>query len=235
MGERVHELLTGPWAAGAALMLSASVAGMLVYRWHRRQAALRSMSAPSQWPILARELVTPEEYALWQWLCEVFADYPVMIKLPLLRFVALSTAADSAVWHKRLGGVYCTFTVCSAGGTVIGCLDYVGEDDDRAHCYLKESILGKCGIAYVMASPGRLPTAESLRAAFIGEIELSGPDMTGPGILDPVADSAGPELTAGEPQPASPVDSARSNLQSSLEHGRQQRGIPPSGMPGAPG
>jgi hypothetical protein len=229
----VHDLLTGPWAAGAALTLSAGVAGMLVYRWRQRQSALRSMRAPSQWPIMARELVTPEEHAVWQWLCEVFADYPVMLKLPLLRFIALSTPADSAAWHKRLSSVYCTFTVCSAGGTVIGCLDIVRQDEDRAHCYLKESMLGQCGIAYVMLNTGELPAPQSLRDAFIGDIELSGPDMTAPGAPESLADCGGLELTAGDPQPPSPGDRARSDLQSGLQHRRRQRDVPPGGMPGA--
>jgi hypothetical protein len=213
-------------------MLSVGVAGMLVYRWHQRRAALRNMQAPSQWPIMARELVTPDEHVLWQWLCEVFAGYPVMPKLALLRFLALSTAADCAVWHKRLSSVYCTFTVCSASGTVIGCLDVVRDDEDRAHCYLKESILGQCGIAYVMLSAGELPAPESLRDAFIGAIELSGPDMTGPGDPESLADCAELELTAGDLQAPLPADRARSDLQSGLQLRCRQRDVPPGGMPG---
>lgn len=225
--------LTGPVAAGTALMLSAAVAGLLLYRWRQRQMALRSMRAPSQWPIMARELVTPDEHVVWQWLCDVFADYAVMLKIPLLRYIALSTPADSAVWHKRLSGVYCTFTVCNAEGTVIGCVDYVEADgSDHAHCYLKESILGKCGIPYVMAGPRQLPAAEKLRRVFIGEIELSGPDMTGPGAPDSLAGVA-LELTAAEPLAPSSIDRARSDLQSSLEHRRRQRSVPPGGTPEA--
>lgn len=221
--------LTGPVLTGAVLLLGVATAGMLLRRWRLRQTALRSMRAPSQWPIMARELVTPDEHVLWQWLCVEFADYPVMIKLPLLRYIALSTPADSAVWHKRLSGVYCTFTVCSAEGTVIGCVDLVAGDEDRAHCYLKESILGKCGIPYVMAGAGQLPAAGSLRVAFIGEIELSGPE-TGPGAPGSLGHSGGLELTAVDPLAPSAVDQARHDLQSFLEHGRRQRPVPPGGM-----
>ncbi len=193
------------------------------------------MSAPSHWPIMARELVTPDEHALWRWLCEVFEDYAVMVKLPLLRYIALTSPSDSALWHKRLNAVYCTFTVCSADGAVVGCVDLIGAAEDRAHGYLKESILGKCGIPYVMAGPGQWPAADSLRAEFIGEIELSGPDPTGPGTLEAVVDSAGKglELTAVDAQAASPVDSVQSNLQFGLQQGRNQRGVPPGGMPDA--
>jgi hypothetical protein len=164
----------------------------------------------------------------------VFADYAVMLKIPLLRYIALTTPADSAVWHKRLSGVYCTFTVCNAEGTVIGCVDYVEPgDSDHAHCYLKESILGKCGIAYVMAGPGHLPAAEKLRRVFIGEIELSGPDMTGPGAPDSPVGTAELELTAADPLLPLAIDRVRSDLQSSLEQRRRQRSVPPGGIPEA--
>lgn len=225
--------LTEPVGAGAVVVLGMVAAGALIRRWRLRQTALRNLRAPSQWPIMTRELVTPDEQVLWQWLRVEFADYPVMIKLPLLRYIALTTPADSAAWHKRLSGVYCTFTVCSSDGTVIGCVDFVGADEDRAHCYLKESILGQCGIPYVMAGPGRWPAADSLRTAFIGEIELSGPEVTGPGTPESLAASAELELTAVDSLAPSAVDRARSGLQSSLDHRRSQRPVPPGGMPGA--
>lgn len=176
--------VTEPMVLGALLMVSAVGACILLYRSHLRRAALRSMSAPSQWPITARELVGPAEHEVWQWLCEVFADYHVMLKIPLVRYTAPTTPAEGKVWHKRLSGVYCTFTVCGADGTVIGCVDVVGAGDgDRAHWYVKETVLGKCGIPYVMVSCDKLPAGESLRSAFIGQIDLSGTDTTDP--LDP--------------------------------------------------
>lgn len=46
-------------------------------------------------------------------MCAVFADYHVMLKIPLVRYTAPTTPAESKVWHKRLSGVYCTFTVCA--------------------------------------------------------------------------------------------------------------------------
>jgi hypothetical protein len=99
------------------LLAFAAGAGFLLYRRRVRRDALRSMSVPSQWPIVARELVAP---------------------------------AESKVWHTRLSGVYCTFTVCGADRTVIGCVDVVGAGDgDRAHGYVKEPVLGKCGIPYM--------------------------------------------------------------------------------------
>ena len=83
--------------------------------------------APSQWPITARELVGLDEHEVWQWLRAVFADDHVMLKIPLVRYTAPTTPAASKVWHKRLSGIYCRFTVCGVDGTVSGYVDVVGE------------------------------------------------------------------------------------------------------------
>jgi hypothetical protein len=226
----VFNELTGPLGLGALLLLSAVGASILLYRMHLRRVALRSMSAPSQWPITARELVAPDEHEVWQWLCGVFADYHIMLKIPLVRYTAPTTPAEGKVWHKRLSGVYCTFTVCGADGTVIGCVDVVGAGDgDRAHWYVKETVLGKCGIPYVMVSCGKLPAGESLRTAFIGQIELSGADTTDPLGQESGAGSGALALAAVDPLDASPIDKARSHLKSSLEMQRQERVFPLGG------
>lgn len=182
--------LTAPMVAGCVLLLLAAIACILLYRCHVRRSAMRSMAAPSQWPITARELVAADEHEVWRCLREVFADYNIMLKIPLVRYVATAvgaggagsgvadTAADQAAWHKRLSGMHCTFTVCDDDGTVIGCVDLVASGDvDKVHWYVKESVLGKCGIPYVMVNPDRLPPAEQLRRAFIGELDVSGPDL----------------------------------------------------------
>ena len=222
--------LTEPQGVGALLLVFAAGAGVLLYRSHRRREAFRSMSAPSQWPITARELVAPDEHEVWQWLCGVFADYHVMLKIPLVRYTAPTTPAEGKVWHKRLSGVYSTFTVCGADGTVIGCVDIVGAGDgDRAHWYVKETVLGKCGIPYVMVSCGKLPAGESLRRAFIGRIELSGADTTDALEQESLAGSGSLALTAVNPLDASPVDEARNHPKSSLEQQRKARAFPLGG------
>lgn len=222
--------LTGPVGLGVLLVVSAAGVSLLLRRKHLRRDALRSMSAPSQWPITARELVAPEEHEVWQWLCGVFADYHVMLKIPLVRYTAPTAPAESKVWHKRLSGVYCTFTVCGAEGTVIGCVDVVGAGDgDRAHWYVKETVLGKCGIPYVMVSCGKLPAGESLRTAFIGQIELSGMDTSDPLALESGVGSGALALTAVDSLDSSPIDKARNHLKSSLEQQRRTRAFPLGG------
>jgi hypothetical protein len=132
------------------------------------------MNRQNQWPIAVRELVTPEEHTVWRCLRAAFADQFVMLKVPVVRYTTPTTRGEGKILHQRLNGIYCTFTICGADGTVIGCID-VGapRDADKTHWYLKESLLEKCGIPYVMVRSGMLPDIVQLRAAFIGQIELT--------------------------------------------------------------
>lgn len=82
---------------------------------------------------------------------------------------------------------------------------------------------------YVMVSCGKQPAGESLRTAFIGQIELSGIDTTDPLALESVAGSGSLELTAVDPLDSSPIDKARNHLQSSLEQQRRTRAFPLGG------
>jgi hypothetical protein len=109
---------------------------LLTDRWRTRAA--ETMNRQSQWPIAARELVTPEEHAVWRWLRAAFADQFVMLKVPVVRYTTPTTRGEGKLLHQRLNGIYCTFTVCGADGTVIGCID-VGApgDGDKTHGYLR--------------------------------------------------------------------------------------------------
>jgi hypothetical protein len=158
---------------GLLLLLAAALCWHLYRRFRWRQAS-RPWEQSSGWPVVARELLVPQEHVVWHWLRETFPGHHVMLKVPLARYTAPAPKAESRGWHKRLGGVYCSFTVCGADGTVIGCVDRVGDAEfDRTHCYLKESILQKCGIPYAMVEDGHLPEPEALRALFIGQVELT--------------------------------------------------------------
>lgn len=166
------ETLGWPVLAGFILLLSGAGLGRLLFRLQSR--AMGTMDRQSQWPIAVRELVTPEEHAVWRWLRSAFADQFVMLKVPVVRYTTPTTRGEGKLLHQRLSGIYCTFTICGADGTVIGCID-VGapRDADKTHWYLKESLLEKCGIPYVMVRSGRLPDVAEVRAAFIGQIELT--------------------------------------------------------------
>ncbi|MBW8722844.1 MAG: hypothetical protein JF626_13565, partial [Polaromonas sp.] len=85
---------------------------------------------------------------------------------------------------ELLKSVYCTFTVCAADGTVIGCLDVPGPHGLRAsNRDLKRKLFDECGIAYAVVRDSNLPTLEDVRAAFLGEIDLSDDEDGAPAVL----------------------------------------------------
>lgn len=49
-----------------------------------------------------------------------------MIKVPVPRFTLPRLGSDCRGVHELLSGVYCTFTVCTPEGRVIGCIDVPG-------------------------------------------------------------------------------------------------------------
>ncbi|MDI1272490.1 hypothetical protein [Polaromonas sp.] len=82
----------------------------------------------------------------------------------------------------------------------------------------------------MMVSCGKLPAGESLRTAFIGQIELSGTASTDPLAPEALAGSGSLELTAFDPMDASPIKPAHDHLHASLEQQRRPRVFPPAGV-----
>ena len=156
-------------AAGAAL-------GIVFYvAWLKRQANAK-MRLPSKWPLTSRVLMTNEEYEVFKWLLATFHDHLVMVKLPVLRFTVPVSKVENgggARWQELLGGVYCTFTVCTSNGNVVGCVDVPGKRGlNKSNRQLKESLLSDCRIAYTLVRSAKLPEMGAMRAAFLGEIPL---------------------------------------------------------------
>lgn len=155
--------------AGAAL-------GAGLYAWWLRSKAGASMRMPSKWPLASRVLITNEEHEVFKWLRTTFHDHLVMVKLPVLRFtvpVSKDKNGGGARWQELLGGVYCTFTVCTPNGNVVGCVDVPGKRGlNKTNRDLKESLLSDCRIAYTMVRSVKLPKASAMRAAFLGELEV---------------------------------------------------------------
>lgn len=142
--------------------------------WWRRKSLVKPR-LPAKWPLAARALVSHAECDVLKWLRETFHDHAVMVKIPVLRYtIALDPQKNQAHgerWLALLAGVYTTFTVCTADGKVVGCVDVPGKralsQYDRE---LKETLLSDCGIAYTVVRARRLPTRSAMRAAFLGEI-----------------------------------------------------------------
>lgn len=161
------------------LVLLVVFAGISFYLGRRRGARSRSKSQqrqlPRQWPLNPRPLVNLSERRVWSWLQEVFPDYHIMVKLPVTRFTAQRKRGAASDWFQVLSTAYCTFTICNPDGQVIGCVDVPGPQGiSSGNHYLKQSLLGQCGIGYWALAPDELPASEVLRADFLEDAHPSG-------------------------------------------------------------
>lgn len=157
-------------------LLAGAVIGVFLYAFWLHRRSNEALRMPDKWPLAARVLITNEEYEVFKWLRATFHDHLVMVKLPVLRFT-MPTETDrnggGRRWQDLLGGVYCTFTVCTANGNVVGCVDVPGKRGiSKAGRDVKESLLSDCRIAYTLVRSTSLPKASAMRAAFLGELEV---------------------------------------------------------------
>ncbi|OOG39445.1 DUF2726 domain-containing protein [Polaromonas sp. A23] len=155
-----------------------TVLGWWVQREWQRRHAMKKQKLPAKWLLNARAMVNTEEQEIWNWLRTTFADHAVMVKVPVMRFTIPSTKDrpenKDQNWHELLEGVYCTFTVCTLGGKVVGCVDVPGKRGmTKAQREMKESLLLECGIGYTTVRNSSLPSGGAMRAAFLGEAVLS--------------------------------------------------------------
>lgn len=160
-------------------LIAGAVVGAALYAWWRRVGADETMRIPSKWPLTSRVLLTNEEHRVLNWLIPAFHDHLVMIKVPVLRFtipVSKDKNGGGARWQEMLGGVYCTFTVCTSDGNVVGCVDVPGKRGlNKTNREVKESLLDDCRIAYTVVHSVKLPKVSAMRAAFLGEMEANDP------------------------------------------------------------
>lgn len=177
-----------------ATAVSAMAAGAACHHGWLARAARKKRRIPTQWHLQARPLLLEAEQDVWHWLQRAFFDHHVLVKVPVIRFVSPRTELEGQRSFELLKSVYCTFTVCAADGTVIGCLDVPGPQGLRAsNRDLKRKLFEECGIAYAVVRDSNLPSLEDVRAAFLGEIDLSDDDEA-------------PMVMFGEPPLAMPVN-----------------------------
>lgn len=161
--------------AGVALVVGAAV-GAGAYAWWLHSQANAHMRMPSKWPLSTRVLMTNEEYEVFKWLCTTFHDHLLMVKLPVLRFtvpISKDKNGGGARWQELLGSVYCTFTVCTNNGNVVGCVDVPGKRGlNKTNRELKESLLSDCRVSYTVLRSVKLPKPSAMRAAFLGELDI---------------------------------------------------------------
>jgi len=157
------------WLAVFGVM-GAVVIGALLYAWRQRRRLLIRQSIPANWPMKRRLPVTPEERQLWQWMCTTFPAHRVSLKMPLTRFTQPLNLAQGRGLYKLLGGVHCTFTVCTPDGLVVGCADVMDAGGLASkNRLLKKAVLTRCGIAYCVLQPACLPSATDIRSEFLGQ------------------------------------------------------------------
>ncbi|MEO6016106.1 MAG: hypothetical protein ABIP46_02540, partial [Polaromonas sp.] len=96
-------------------------------------------------------------------------DHQLMLKVPVVRFLSPQNAEHGQHSHELLKGIYCSFTVCAADGTVVGCIDVPGASGLKASQRdMKQKLFQECGLAYAVLSANSLPTLEALRTTFLG-------------------------------------------------------------------
>lgn len=144
-------------------------AGFL-YIFQRRRAR-KQRRIPRDWLLAVRPLVNNREKLVWVWLAKVMFDQQILVKLPVTRFTAPKSGTDAAHWYHLLNGVYCSFTVCSMEGRIIGCIDVPGPQglSSMSNQALKHNLLSHCGIHYLVVDPTNLPHLIQIRTAFLGE------------------------------------------------------------------
>ncbi|SFU84177.1 Protein of unknown function [Polaromonas sp. YR568] len=167
-----------------ATAVSGLAAGAACHHGWLARAARKKRRIPAQWHLQARPLLLGSEQEVWHWLQRAFFDHHVLVKVPVIRFVSPRNEVEGQRSFELLKSVYCTFTVCAADGTVIGCLDVPGPQGLRAsNRDLKRKLFDECGIAYAVVRDSNLPTLEDVRAAFLGEIDLSDDEELSPVML----------------------------------------------------
>lgn len=146
-----------------------AIIGAGLYRYWAIYQARKKKRIPEHWQLVARPLFTDVERTVSRWLRQVFYDQQLMLKIPVIRFLSPQNVAQGHHSHDLLKGIYCSFTVCTADGTVVGCIDVPGVNGLKAsHRDMKERLFRECGIAYAVLSANNLPTLEGLRASFLG-------------------------------------------------------------------
>ena len=154
-----------PWLL---MMLAAALVALGAAAHHvwQNQKERSRRRIPSHWPLTPRNIVNTEEARVWNWLTRAFYDHQIMIKLPVTRFTVPREMEKGMVWYRLLNGVYCTFTICTADGRVVGCVDVPGRNAiPRNTRLLKHSLLTQSELPYWVVRSSSLPTVTEIPAS----------------------------------------------------------------------
>ena len=193
-------------------VLAATVA-LLMWRRHksRRSRLVARHRIPSKWPLKLRCAASAEECLAWAWLCDVFPEQHVVLKLPVTRFTAAIDPQQNRDWYHMLSGVHCLFTVCAPNGRVMGCVDlHDGVSNQGRDRSLKQSLLTQLNVPYYSLRIGQRSGAETLRKLFLNVEDIAETVPVSPTV----------QLTT--PRPSSQADPERDRYQAEIIEIRQK-------------
>lgn len=206
MGVGVDKYLT--WMASALMLCLGMALGAMFYAsWQRRRAqAVRRVPRESR--IVKRALVNSREKRVWLWLAGAFPQHHVMVKMPVTRFTTPLAEADREQWFALLSDVYCSFSVATPEGTVIGCVDVPGPNGlSKSNLAVKRKLFSRCDVPYWVVEAGALPNSQDIVAAFI-------PSMA---VTQAQLDAMEAAVSAGD------LDRARAELQATVTRQRRSK------------
>ena len=163
------DYLAGIMLATAACSMGLGAAGHSIWQAGK---ARKKRRLPEQWHLQTRLLLSSTELEVWHWLQRAFFEYDVLVKIPLIRFMAPRSASEGKRSHELIKDLYCSFTICGVDGTVIGCIDVPGSRGLKTSTrHLKQTLFAECHLAYAVVRAGNLPSLEAMRSAFLGEVD----------------------------------------------------------------
>jgi hypothetical protein len=178
------------------------------FLWTRHQSKARRR-IPKHWAVGSRRIVNPVEGEVWRFLVKTFPEHQVMVKLPFTRFTMPQEDKNKMELFEHLSKVYCTFTVSTRDGKIVGCVDVGSRKSiSRSNQLLKLSLLSQCDICYWVVEHNAQLRADALRAYFL-DAQLPRPN----------------EQTSRKPE----LTSAQTQLRDVVERQRQQRRTTDSG------
>ncbi len=160
------------WMIGAAALVLGMAVGAAAFAWWQQRSLQAQRRVPRQSRIVKRALVNSRELRVWRWLSNSFADHHVMIKMPVTRFTTPMAEQDRDKWFALLSDLYCTFTVATPEGKVIGCVDVPGVNGmSQSNLLVKRRLFSRCELPYWVVEFDKLPRQQDIYNAFISAVE----------------------------------------------------------------
>ena len=198
-----------------ALFILGLALGSGFWFWREAQLRKKRRRIPAHWPLSKRSLVNSRERRVWVWLSKVMFDHQVLVKTPITRFTMPTQHNKTDHWYELLNGLYCTFTVCTLEGKVLGCVDVQGRKKGSLFQErLKYSLLKQCGMCYWVVDPDEFPQLTKIRTAFLGDAAVKGDERD---LLEARIKKASQNLHGSSDSQAATVASTRSETEIVLD------------------